>query len=88
MSFRTAERTSSSIPKCLLEFSKEKNIDVKLLDFELVSYETILEKSDGTSHIIMDEISFAQLTDPNLEIKQTYTIHIFPFIKQEKPIPK
>ena len=86
MSFRTAERTSSSIPKCLLEFSKEKNIDVKLLDFELVSYETILEKSDGTSHIIMDEISFAQLTDPNLEIKQTYTIHIFPFIKQEKPI--
>ena len=86
MSFSTVERTSSSIPKSLLEFSKEKSIDIKLLDFELISYETLLKKSDDTIHQVTEDISLAQLSDPTLEIIQTYTINIFPLIERENPI--
>ena len=86
MLFRTVERTSSSISECLLEFSKERHIDIKLLDFELISYETLLKKSNNTIHKITQDISLAQLQDSSLEIIQTYTINIFPFIKQESPI--
>ena len=35
MSFTNVVRTSNSIPKTFLEFSKDRGIDIKLLDFEL-----------------------------------------------------
>ncbi len=84
MTFTPVIRTSNSIVKTLLEFAKERTIDVKLLDFELISYETLMKKeSDEEYKIIKDsqEITKDDLNNSTTIIIQEYSIKIMPLTK-------
>lgn len=84
MKFTPVVRTSNSIAKSLLEFSKDRKIDVKLLDFELISYQTLMKRDKDTEYLIIEntqEISQDDLLDNSTYLIQEYSIKIMPLQK-------
>lgn len=81
MLFTPVVRTATSIPKTLLEFSKDRKINIKLIDFELISFQTLTkEESDVEWQIVEDTKSISQedLLSESIKIRQEYSIKIFP----------
>ena len=84
MNFTPVVRTSNSIPRSLLEFSKERKIDVKLLDFELISFETLIKRELDPEYTVVEDpssISQEDLLDNSFTIIQEYSIKIMPLTK-------
>ncbi len=89
MSFTAVVRTSHSIPKALLEFSRQKDIDIKLLDFELITYDTLLKTEDEEEYQNIENANNISLEDkrnPKTQILQKYTIKIKPYVKDNEQI--
>lgn len=81
MTFTPVVRTSHSIPKSLMEFSKERKIDVRLLDFELISYETLIRREHDDEYSVVEdakEITQDDLKNQYTSIIQEYSIKIMP----------
>lgn len=88
MLFTPVVRTATSVPRTLLEFSKERKINIKLIDFELISFETLIKYDSDLEYEIVEDtknISQEDLLNDALEIRQEYSIKIFP---KEKPKPQ
>ena len=88
MSFTPVVRTSNSIPKTLMEFAKDRDIDIKYLDFELLSFETLIKRGDAPEYEVVQDISALtqkELFDENNHIHQEYSIRIFARTKK-KPL--
>ncbi len=90
MQFTPVIKESVSIFKTLQEFSKVRDIDVKLLDFELVSYKTYMKKEEFGEYEKIDD--FASITqeeclNPTVEFAQEYTIKIIPFNAEKSSAP-
>ena len=89
MLFTPVVRTSNSIPRSLLQFAKEKKIDVKLLDFELVEHQTLLKRpTDDEYHVVNDitTVTTDDMKNSATIILQEYSIKIFPFASENKSI--
>lgn len=86
MQFKAVERKSNFIPRTLLEFVNTNKIDMKFLDFDLISYETYLKKEGLEKPKLVENVSLAQLKDPSLKIIQSYEIFIIPAIKNENQV--
>lgn len=89
MSFTPIIRNSNSIPKTLLEFSKDRKIDVKALDFELISHQTLIKRIDSDDYVLVEDIK--SITNDDLKNEQTqiiqeYEIKIFPLHKSQENI--
>ena len=81
MTFTPVVRTSNSIPKSLQEFSKERKIDIKLLDFELLSFETLIRRKDSAEFEQVEDpktITQDDLLCEETQIIQEYSIKIMP----------
>lgn len=81
MSFTPVIRTSKSIPRSLLEFSRDRGVDVKLLDFELLSDETLIKRADEQEYLLVEDlkdITEDDLKNPETIIIQEYQIQIIP----------
>ena len=79
MSFTPVVRTSVSITKSLLGFAKERKIDVKTLDFELIDFETLMKKEDDLEYETVEEtqtITKEDFLNPTTIILQEYSIKI------------
>lgn len=88
MLFTPVVRTATSVPKTLLEFSKERKINIQLIDFELISFETLTKHDSDTEYEIIEDtknISDEDLLNDELDIRQEYSIKIFP---KEKSKPQ
>jgi len=88
MSFTPVVRNANSVVKALIEFSKDRKMDVKSLDFELLSFETLLKNENDTEYKIItnkDEISQESFLNPTTIIIQEYSIRIMP---KEPKVPK
>ena len=83
MLFRAVQKTCNSVARALSQFSKDKNIEMKELDFDLISYTTFLEKSDAQSKSV-EKVTPSQMRDSSLSIKQEYLITIIPSIIREE----
>jgi len=55
MSFTPVVRTSVSIPKTLLGFAKERKIDVKTIDFELISFQTLMKREEDLEYVVVED---------------------------------
>lgn len=89
MSFTPVTRLSHSIAKTLLEFSKDRDIDVKLLDFELITYQTLMKRPDDDEYLIVEDmtsITKADIANEETSIIQEYSIKIFPLAKTKETI--
>ena len=89
MIFTPVVRNSNSIAKSLLEFSKDRNIPTKLLDFELISYETLIKREHDTEYKVIQkesEISREDLLNDETHIIQEYSIKIIPLSPSSSPI--
>lgn len=80
MSFTAVVRVSRNVLKTINEFARESELDPKTLDFELLSYETLIKESMDeeykvleSSQILCEDI----LLDPLVSIVQEYKIRIF-----------
>ncbi len=81
MTFTPVVRTSNSIPKSLQEFAKERKIDPKLLDFELLSFETLIKRKDVDEFEVVQDIKTITKEDLLQEetiLLQEYNIKIMP----------
>ena len=65
MSFTPVIRTSKSIPRSLLEFSRDRGVDVKLLDFELLSDETLIKRADEQEYLLVEDLK--DITEDDLK---------------------
>lgn len=86
MNFTPVVRTSNSIPRSLLEFSKDRKIDVKLLDFELISYETLIKRDEDSEYTVLEntqELSQDDLLDNSTQLIQEYSIKVIPLQKSK-----
>ena len=86
MTFTPVVRTSHSIPKSLLEFAKERKIESKLLDFELLSFETLIRRKDCDDFEIVEDIqtiSQEDLLEEETTLIQEYSIQIKPRQKRK-----
>jgi len=84
MLFTPVVRTSNSIVKSLLEFSKDRKISVKLLDFELLSVETLIKRDGEDNYSIVNSenpISQDDIENEFCVIIQEYEIKIKPKTK-------
>jgi len=89
MQFTPVVRESISIPNSLIEFSKDRKIDIKLLDFELLSYETVFKTPELEEYKILEKnssLSENELLDESLKIRQEYSIKIMPRKVSTNPI--
>lgn len=89
MSFTPVTRLSRSVVKTLLEFSKDRNKPTKFLDFELISYETLIKRpKDDEYRVVEDKHSITPDDIKNEEtiILQEYKIKIFPLSKTKQNI--
>lgn len=81
MTFTPVVRTSNSIPKSLQEFAKERKIDPKLLDFELLSFETLIRRKDVDEFEVVQDIKTitkGDLLQEETVLLQEYSIKIIP----------
>lgn len=89
MLFTPVIRTSTSIPRTLLQFSIEKKIDLKLLDFELISHETLVKSEANFEHRLIknkEDITQKDMNNPTTVFRQEYDIKIIPLIKEDKKV--
>ncbi len=80
MSFTPVTRISRNVLKTLNDFAQERRVDPKLLDFDLLSYETLIKRGTddayraiGLSEILCEDL----MLDPLFCIIQEYEIRIF-----------
>ncbi len=81
MNFTPVIRTSHSIPHSLLEFAKERKLATKSIDFELLSFSTLLQREGEKSYELISDpsvITLEELHNPLTSIKQEYSIKIKP----------
>ena len=81
MSFTPVIRTSRNILKTLRDFASERKIDPKSLEFELLSYETLISRSGDDGYEVLDKTHILcedELLDPLFSIVQEYSIKIIP----------
>ena len=86
MKFTPVMRKSNLVAKAILQFAREKKIDAKLLDFELISYQTFFKIEDETQYTLVEDIKTLTKQDfenPKIHIAQEYTIKIFPLEKKQ-----
>ncbi len=86
MQFTPVVRNSVSIVNTLKEFSKDRKIDVKDLDFELISYETFIKKEKSGEYEKVEDVSILTNEDylnPLTEFAQEYSIKIMPLENQD-----
>ncbi len=80
MSFTPVVRVSRNVFKTLNEFAQERGLETKLLDFELLSYETLLKSSEDDVYKVLEATQILcedLLIDPLVSIIQEYKIRIF-----------
>ena len=80
MSFTPVIRTSKSVLKTIYEFAKERKLDPKDLEFELLSYETLVKNSIDEEYRVLQPAQILcedELLDPMISIIQEYRIKIF-----------
>ena len=73
MSFTSVIRTSRNILKTLRDFASERKIDPKSLEFELLSYETLISRSGDDGYEVLDKTHILcedELLDPLFSIVQ------------------
>lgn len=81
ISFAPFSKKTISVPKTLINFSKEKNISIKSLDFTLETYETLVRRKGFKEDLVLEDITKIDneiLYDKDARIYQRYTIKIFP----------
>jgi len=86
MTFTPVIRTSNSIPKTLQEFSQERKIDIRLIDFELLHFETLIRRKDTTEFTQVEDLKTITKVDfltQETQIIQEYSIKIMP---RRKPL--
>ena len=84
MQFTPVIRNSVSIVKSLQEFSKDRNIPTKLLDFELITHETFIKRVEDDEYEKVDDASSIlkkDLLNEYVEVAQEYEIKIKPLTK-------
>lgn len=89
MSFTPVVRSSNSIVKSLIEFAKDRKVDTKVLDFELISYNTLLKKESDEAYTTVDnpkDITLEDKKNPTTIMIQEYSIKIMPASKNTNPI--
>jgi hypothetical protein len=80
MSFTPVVRVSRNVLKTINEFAQERELDPKLLDFELLSYETLMRSSTDEEYKVLESSQILCedfLLDPLVSIVQEYQIRIF-----------
>lgn len=86
MKFTPVVRKSNLVAKAILQVAREKKIDAKLLDFELISYKTFFKIEDEAQYTLVEDISTLTTQDfqnPKIHIAQEYTLKIFPLQKKQ-----
>ncbi|WP_428739770.1 flagellar assembly protein A [Sulfurimonas sp.] len=81
ISFKPFSKKTVSVPKTFQVFSKDKNINIKSIDFTLVSYETFIRRKGVSEDIILKDTTTIQpdiLLSPDARVYQRYEINIFP----------
>ena len=81
MSFTPVVRNSVSIVKSLLEFAKDRKIDVKSLDFELISFQTLMKREKDLEFVLVEDsktITKEEYLDAQTLLLQEYSIKIKP----------
>ncbi|MDF1874190.1 hypothetical protein JHD48_00420 [Sulfurimonas sp. SAG-AH-194-I05] len=89
MKFTPVIRTANSIPRALLEFSKDRKIDIKMLDYMLLSFETLIKRPKEDEYQIIndfDDITTQDIKDSSTTIIQEYEIQIIPLASKSPPI--
>jgi len=84
MSFTPVVRTSVSIVKSLLGFAKERKIDVKTIDFELITYDTLIKREKDLEYEKVEDtktITKEDFLTPSTVLLQEYSIKIKPLKK-------
>lgn len=79
MSFTPVTRVSRNVVKTLRDFAFERKIELGSLEFQLLSYETLIKRSGETIYEVLEKtqpLCEDELLDPLLEIIQEYTIKI------------
>jgi hypothetical protein len=87
MYFTPVVRNVKSVVKSLLEFSKERSINVKTLDFQLISHETLIKKEKDLKYTLLEDKSILTketLLNPQTTLLQEYRIKIMS-LKQTPP---
>ena len=89
MSFTPVVRTSHSIVKSLLEFAKDRKIDVRTLDFELLSFETLMKREIDLEYKVIKEtkhLSKDDFLNSSTLFVQEYSINVLPLKRVAKEI--
>lgn len=89
MSFTPVVRDSNSIVKSLLEFSKDRKLDVKTLDFELISHQTLMKREEDLEYMLIEDtksITKADYLNPTTIFVQEYKIKIMSLKKPSHKI--
>ncbi len=87
MSFTPVVRNSISIVKSLLEFAKDRKVDVKSLDFELISFQTLIKREKDLEFVLVEDtktITREEYLDSATTLLQEYSIKIKPLKKTSK----
>ncbi len=87
MSFTPVVRNSVSIVKSLLEFAKDRKLDVKSLDFELISFQTLMKREKDLEFVLVEDtktITQEEYLDNATTLLQEYSIKIKPLKKTSK----
>ena len=87
MSFTPVVRNSVSIVKSLLEFAKDRKVDVKSLDFELISFQTLMKREKDLEFVLVEEsktITKEEYLEATTILRQEYSIKIKPLKKTSK----
>ena len=72
--------SSRNVAKTLLEFAQERGIDPRSLEFELLSYETLIQTSGDDEYKVMQQgkiIGQEELLNPSISFAQEYFIRVF-----------
>ena len=89
MSFTPVVRNSVSIVKSLLEFAKDRKVDVKTLDYELISFKTLMKREKDLEYETIEDTHTLTKKDfltPLTVLLQEYSIKIIPLKKGSQKI--
>ena len=81
MNFTSVTKETFSIQKSLTNFSIDKKVNSKELDFELLAYETYVKKPDDEKYILLQNetaLTKADFLNEKVLLKQKYKIKIIP----------
>jgi len=89
MLFKPFEQISKSIPQSFQKLSQDKNIDIKDIDFELLSYETFIKRENDEEYQAIqntDEITLNDIANEETYISQEYSIKIKPKVASKNDL--